>query len=83
MDESDDEALLRSTQEMFRKRNYPPERVAQRMLRAVARNRGLAPVTAEAWIFYLLKRASPALTAALGRVFERQAGPPTTPRGSG
>ncbi len=72
-----DEALLASTREMFRKRNYPPERVAQGMLKAVARNRGLAPITAEAWTFYLLKRVSPRLSAALGRALERRATPPS------
>ncbi len=61
---------------MFQKRNYPPEKVAAGMLRAVARDRAVAPVTPEAWIFYVLKRLSPSLTAALGRAFDRQAGAP-------
>ncbi len=79
-----DEELQRATREMFRKRNYPPERVAERMLRAVARNRGLAPVTPEAWLFYALKRLSPRLAAAAGRLLERASTPATKPpRGSG
>jgi hypothetical protein len=67
----DDEDLHRATREMFHQRTSPPERVAERMLRAVARNRGLAPVTPEAWIFYVLKRISPGLASAAGRVLER------------
>jgi NAD(P)-dependent dehydrogenase (short-subunit alcohol dehydrogenase family) len=79
-----DEELHRATREMFRKRNYPPERVAERMLRAVARNRGLAPVTPEAWLFYGLKRLSPRLAAAAGRLLERMSTPATKrPRGNG
>lgn len=78
------EELLQATREMFQRRNYPPERVAQRMLRAVARNRGLAPVALEAWFFYGLKRISPWLTATLGRGIDRHAAKATKRRpGSG
>lgn len=53
--------------EAYRRRGYPPERVATAILRAVQRNRGLAPVSPEARLLYLLKRASPALVARLNR----------------
>jgi NAD(P)-dependent dehydrogenase (short-subunit alcohol dehydrogenase family) len=53
--------------ERYQRRNYPPERVASGILRAVQRNRGLAPITPEAWLLYYLKRLSPALLARLGR----------------
>jgi NAD(P)-dependent dehydrogenase (short-subunit alcohol dehydrogenase family) len=60
----------------YRKRNYGPERVAENILRAVARNRAVAPVSPEAWTMYFLKRAAPAFTAWLNRRmaerFERQ-----------
>ena len=60
----------------YRKRNYGPERVAENILRAVARNRGVAPVSPEAWAMYFLKRAAPRFTAWLNRRmaerFERQ-----------
>ena len=46
----------------FQRRNYSPERVAKAIFRALQRDRGVAPVSPEAWAFYLLKRASPALT---------------------
>jgi NAD(P)-dependent dehydrogenase (short-subunit alcohol dehydrogenase family) len=48
--------------DMFRRRNYAPERVAAAIFRAIQRNRAIAPVSPEAWAFYVLKRASPALT---------------------
>lgn len=36
--------------EAYRKRGYGPERVAENVLKAIRRNRGVAPVTPEAWI---------------------------------
>jgi NAD(P)-dependent dehydrogenase (short-subunit alcohol dehydrogenase family) len=45
----------------FERRNYTPERVAQNVLRAVQRNRLVAPISPEAWVFYYLKRAVPGL----------------------
>ena len=60
----------------YRKRNYGPERVAENILRAVERNRAVAPVSPEAWVMYLLKRTAPGFTAWLNRRmaerFERQ-----------
>jgi hypothetical protein len=53
--------------EVYRRRNYPPERVAENILRAVQRNRGVAPISPEAWIMYGLKRLSPALVAWIDR----------------
>jgi NAD(P)-dependent dehydrogenase (short-subunit alcohol dehydrogenase family) len=41
------------------RRNYGPERVAKNILKAIQRNRAIAPVAAEAWIFYYLKRLFP------------------------
>lgn len=51
----------------YRKRNYGPERVAQAIVSAIGRNAAVAPVSPEAWVMYLLKRASPGLTAWLNR----------------
>jgi NAD(P)-dependent dehydrogenase (short-subunit alcohol dehydrogenase family) len=36
----------------YRRRNYGPERVARNLLKAVGRNRSVAPVSAEAWMLY-------------------------------
>jgi NAD(P)-dependent dehydrogenase (short-subunit alcohol dehydrogenase family) len=57
------EEMIRS----YQRRGYGPERVAANLVRAVERNRGLTPVTPEAWLIYYAKRLSPALTAWLGR----------------
>jgi NAD(P)-dependent dehydrogenase (short-subunit alcohol dehydrogenase family) len=46
---------------LYRKRNYGPDRVARNILKAVERNRAVAPVAAEAWIAYAMKRVSPRL----------------------
>jgi len=51
---------------MYERRNYGPERVARQILRAVERNRAVAPVTAESWTAYVLKRATPRFAAWLG-----------------
>ena len=54
-------------QRLFERRNYGPERVARGILKAVARNRAIAPVTPEAWIGYSIKRLFPGLIALAGR----------------
>jgi NAD(P)-dependent dehydrogenase (short-subunit alcohol dehydrogenase family) len=46
---------------LYQRRNYGPERVARNILKAVERNRAVAPVAAEAWISYAIKRISPRL----------------------
>ena len=51
----------------YQRRNYGPERVAQAIVKAVARNAAVAPVSPEAWVLYLLKRLSPGFTAWLNR----------------
>jgi len=64
--------------ELYRRRNYGPERVAANILRAIARRRAVAPISPEAWVMYLMKRLSPGLTARLNRALqarmERQMG---------
>jgi NAD(P)-dependent dehydrogenase (short-subunit alcohol dehydrogenase family) len=54
-------------------RAYGPERVAANILRAVARNRALAPISPEAWLLYYLKRFTPGLLAWLNRVLGARA----------
>lgn len=53
---------------MYQRRNYGPERVAQNILRAIQRNRAVAPVTPEAWSLYFLKRLAPGLVARFNRM---------------
>jgi NAD(P)-dependent dehydrogenase (short-subunit alcohol dehydrogenase family) len=62
--------------EAFQRRNYGPERVARGILRAIQRNRAVAPVSPEAQVAYWLKRLFPGLVrsvAAWG--FRRQQAP--------
>jgi NAD(P)-dependent dehydrogenase (short-subunit alcohol dehydrogenase family) len=47
--------------EMYRRRNYGPDRVARNILKAVERNRAVAPISPEAWFAYGLTRVSPRL----------------------
>jgi len=56
--------------DLYRRRNYTPERVAEGVLKAIGRNRGVAPISPEAWAMYLLKRLSPSLVA---RINDRMA----------
>ncbi|MEV0668980.1 SDR family NAD(P)-dependent oxidoreductase [Mycobacterium sp. NPDC050441] len=51
----------RHLESAYRKRGYTPERVAKNILRAVGRNRAVAPVAAEAHLMYVLSRAVPPL----------------------
>ena len=50
------EGIRKRMIESHRRRGYGPERVAKNVLRAVERNRGLAPITSEVWAMYYLKR---------------------------
>lgn len=49
-------------------RNYPPEKVAEAILRAVARNEAVVPVTPEARGAHVLSRFAPRVLRALARV---------------
>ena len=53
--------------EVYRRRNYPAERVAENVLKAVQRNRAVAPISPEAWVMYVLKRLAPGLVARVNR----------------
>jgi NAD(P)-dependent dehydrogenase (short-subunit alcohol dehydrogenase family) len=45
----------------YKKRGYTPERAAHNILRAVDRNRAVAPIAAEAHVMYVLSRLAPPL----------------------
>ncbi|MDH6196004.1 short-subunit dehydrogenase [Mycobacterium frederiksbergense] len=51
----------RHLESTYQKRGYTPERVAKNILRAVERNRAVAPVAAEAHVMYVLSRTVPPL----------------------
>ena len=54
--------------ETYEKRAYTPERVATNILKAVQKNRAVAPVAAEAWFLYYAKRWFPGALARLARL---------------
>jgi len=58
--------------EVYRRRSYGPERVAVNILKAVQRNRAVAPVSPEAWASYFLKRLVPGVVAALIRKMDER-----------
>jgi len=62
-----DPAAQEAMRAFYRRRNYGPERVAANILRAIGRNRAVAPISPEAWFLYAMKRLSPGLTAWFGR----------------
>jgi NAD(P)-dependent dehydrogenase (short-subunit alcohol dehydrogenase family) len=62
-----DEARQRIVR-MYQRRNYGPERVAANILRAVQRNRAVAPISPEAWAMYYVKRFVPGLFRWFNRV---------------
>ncbi|MBC3990030.1 SDR family oxidoreductase [Streptomyces sp. AC563] len=65
--EEEQRRRTRSTR-LYGKRNYPPEKVADAILRAVARNQAVVPVTPEARGAHLLSRFAPKALRALARL---------------
>ena len=51
--------------DFYKRRNYPPSKVAAAIVRAVQRNAAVVPVTPEAWIVYHIKRLAPSLARAI------------------
>jgi NAD(P)-dependent dehydrogenase (short-subunit alcohol dehydrogenase family) len=55
----------------YARRGYGPERVARAIVSAVEDDRGVVPVTPEAWGLWLLSRAAPGLAPHLARLLDR------------
>jgi NAD(P)-dependent dehydrogenase (short-subunit alcohol dehydrogenase family) len=55
---------------LYERRNYGPDRVAQRIMYAVQRNRAVMPVTAEAWVMWWLARFVPSLARGVARAID-------------
>jgi len=51
----------------YQRRGYGPERVARNVLKAVQRNRLVAPISPEAWVLYYMKRYAPWATRWISR----------------
>lgn len=58
---------------VYERRNYGPERVAENVLKAIQRNRAVAPISPEAWVFYYAKRWLPWALAAFVRAVRARA----------
>lgn len=56
----------------YRRRGYTPERVARNILKAVEKNRLVAPISPEAWALYYMKRFAPWLLRRIGLVLARR-----------
>lgn len=57
----------------YQRRGYTPERVAQNILKAVEKNRLVAPISPEAWGLYYLKRWAPWLLRRIGLMLAKRA----------
>ncbi len=67
------EAARAQMVDLYQRRNYTPERVAENILKAIHRNRAVAPISPEAWLMYALKRLSPALVRWINRTVSERA----------
>jgi len=61
------EEKRKEIESLFRKRNYPPEKVGKAIIKVIRRNRAVAPVTPEARVFYYVKRCAPWFVSWLAR----------------
>lgn len=52
---------------LYKKRNYPPQKVAASILHAIDKNKGVVPVSPEAWVLYYGKRFVPSLISMIER----------------
>ena len=57
----------------YQKRGYLPDRVARNILKAVEKNRLIAPISPEAWALYYLKRFAPSVLRRIGLMLSKRA----------
>ncbi|MFJ2909294.1 SDR family oxidoreductase [Streptomyces sp. NPDC087228] len=67
-DAAEEKRLQKRTSRLYGLRNYPPERVADAILKAVVRNQAVVPVTPEARGARFLSRFSPGALRAIARL---------------
>ncbi|MDX2677108.1 SDR family oxidoreductase [Streptomyces soliscabiei] len=68
VDAAEEGRLQKRATRAYGLRNYPPEKVAEAILRAVVRNEAVVPVTSEAKVSYALSRFMPRALRALARM---------------
>ena len=62
-----DAGLRSKAQAMYQRRNYPPQKVAKAVVKAVLHKKSVVPVSPEAWLSYYGKRFVPSIMERLGR----------------
>ncbi|WUW26734.1 SDR family oxidoreductase [Streptomyces sp. NBC_01463] len=67
-DAAEEQRLRKRTSTLYGKRNYPPEKVAEAILRAVVRNQAVVPVTPESHAVRFLSRLSPGVLRGIARL---------------
>lgn len=67
-DEESRERLRQRGQKALRRRNYPPEKVAERIVHAIVKNKAVVPVNFEGHLLHTLSRVSPASLRLLARI---------------
>jgi NAD(P)-dependent dehydrogenase (short-subunit alcohol dehydrogenase family)/pimeloyl-ACP methyl ester carboxylesterase len=68
VDATEEKRRQKKSARLYGLRNYPPEKVADAILRAVVRNRAVVPVTPEARGAHLMSRFTPRALRAIARV---------------
>ncbi|GGY50456.1 short chain dehydrogenase [Streptomyces xanthochromogenes] len=67
-DATEEKRLQKKTSRLYGLRNFPPEKVASAILRAVAKNQAVVPVTPEARGAHLMSRFAPRTLRAIARL---------------
>ncbi|WP_326593080.1 SDR family oxidoreductase [Streptomyces brevispora] len=67
-DAAEEKRLRNRTSKLYGVRNYPPEKVAEAILRAVVRNQAVVPVTPESHTARFLSRLSPGVLRGIARL---------------
>ncbi|MEU6404131.1 SDR family oxidoreductase [Streptomyces sp. NPDC046985] len=70
-DAEEEKRLRRRAARLYGLRDYPPEKVAEAILRSVVRNEAVAPVTPEARLLHAMSRFTPRTLRRLARVRSR------------
>ncbi|UYQ63229.1 SDR family oxidoreductase [Streptomyces peucetius] len=71
VDEIEEKRRQKKSARLYGLRNYPPEKVAEAILRAVARNQAVVPVTPESRGARVLSRLAPGVLRAFARIEPR------------
>lgn len=65
---AEQERLRARADKLLRLRNYPPEKVAERIVHAIVKNKAVVPVNAEAHMLHALSRIAPGAMRAIARI---------------